>query len=57
MRKIAKSLIAVALLFALVLAGGETADGGICLPWTLGWLAVVAVCGWALNRLDKCSTK
>ena len=57
MRKLVKSLLAVVLLFALVLAGGETADGGICLPWTLGWLAVVAACGWALNRIENCSTK
>ncbi|MBR5414134.1 MAG: hypothetical protein IK114_14070 [Fibrobacter sp.] len=57
MKKIAENVIAVILLLALVCGGAETADGGIDLWWTGGCLAIVALCAFALNRLDKCSTK
>ena len=56
MKKVAESFISLVLLCALVCGGAETLDGGICLPWTLGCLAVVGLCGYALNRLNK-STK
>lgn len=39
MKKFLKSLVGFATLVCIVLAGAETEDGGICLPWFFGFLA------------------
>jgi hypothetical protein len=31
--------------------GAETKDGGISLPWTLGWLAALAISARLLDRM------
>ena len=43
LRKILEALLGLAILATIVLAGAERPDGGMCLPWTLGCLAVVVV--------------
>jgi len=36
----------------MVLAGCETMDGGISLPWTLGWLASTLVFAFITDQLS-----
>lgn len=51
--RIARGALACGLLLGLVLAGGERADGGCSMLWTLGWMAFAAVCGLALGKFHK----
>ena len=50
-RKIYKVTLMVIACVAFVLMGAETKDGGISLPWTLGWLAALAISARLLDRM------
>ena len=36
---------------SFILMCAETADGGICLPWNLGWMAAFAISAKLLERM------
>lgn len=50
MKKALRTIAGCLCLLAIVLAGAETPDGGICLPWTLGLLAAGTIGAIILDR-------
>ena len=50
-KKIGKEILVIIACVAFVLMGAETKDGGISLPWTLGWLAALAISARLLDRM------
>ena len=50
-KQIGKVILVIIACVAFVLMGAETNDGGICLPWTLGWLAALAISARLLDRM------
>ena len=50
-KKIGKVILVIIACVAFVLMGAETKDGGISLPWTLGWLAALAISARLLDRM------
>lgn len=62
MKKILETLILLAILFLIMAGSGETPDGGIDLPWTLGAIVLIALLSIVLVLLqpkkeDKCYGK
>ena len=57
MKKTIKKLVEVILTIiactSVVLICGEKSDGGICLPWNLGWMAVLAISAKLLERMGE----
>lgn len=51
-KNIIKAVLAAAVLIGIVLAGAENPDGSCNYAWTLGWMAVVAVAGFGLKRME-----
>ena len=55
MKKVVKKAVEVILTFiacvSFILMYAETPDGGICLPWNLGWMAVLAISAKLLERM------
>ncbi len=51
MKKVLRTLAGFVFLASIVLAGAETPDGGVCLPWTLGFMASAFVSAFILKRL------
>lgn len=52
MKKIVKTLFAVACFAGIILAGCEEPDGTCNLVWTLGWLAVAVAAGLGLKKME-----
>ena len=52
MRKIMKRISGCACVTSIVLAGCETPDGGISLPWTLGFIALALLSAFAYKKLE-----
>ena len=50
-RQIAKVTLSLIACLSFILMCGETPDGGIYLPWNLGWLASLAVCTKLLDKM------
>ena len=53
MKKIVKTLLAVACFAGIILAGCEEPDGTCNLTWTLSWLAVATVSGLGVRITDE----
>ena len=53
MKKALKTILAVACLAAIILAGCEEPDGSCNLIWTLSWLAVATVSGLGYRITDE----
>ena len=53
MKKILESLVALATLVAIILAGAEEPDGGMDVSWTLTMLIIVFVLGLVYNFFFK----
>ena len=51
-KNIIKAVLTAAVLIGIVLAGAENPDGSCNYAWTLGWMAVVAVAGFGLKRME-----
>jgi hypothetical protein len=55
MKKTIKKLVEVILTIiactSLILMCAETTDGGICLPWNLGWMAALAISAKLLDKM------
>ena len=56
-KKIGKVILVIIACVAFVLMGAETKDGGISLPWTLGWLAALAISARLLDRMGAFNNK
>ena len=52
MKKIIKTLFAVACFAGIILAGCEEPDGSCNLVWTLSWLAVATAAGLGLKKME-----
>jgi len=52
MKKILKRISGCACVTSIVLAGCETPDGGICLKWTLGFIALAMLSAFAYKKLE-----
>ena len=50
-KKIGKVILVIIACVAFVLMGAEPKDGGISLPWTLGWLAALAISARLRDRM------
>ena len=50
-RKIYKVTLMVIASLSFILMCAETTDGGICLPWNLGWMAAFAISAKLLERM------
>lgn len=50
-KKIYKLTLMVIACLSFILMCAETADGGICLPWNLGWMAALAISAKLLERM------
>ena len=53
MRKIVKTILAVACFAGIILAGGENPDGSVNFIWTLSWLAVAVASGFGLKKMEE----
>ena len=53
MRKIVKTILAVACFAGIILAGGENPDGSCNIIWTLSWLAVAVASGFGLKKMEE----
>ena len=53
MKKIVKSILAVACFAGIILAGGENPDGSCNLIWTLGFMAIAVVSGLGLKKMEE----
>ena len=55
MKKVVKKAVEVILTIiacvSFILMYAETPDGGICLPWNLGWMAALAISAKLLERM------
>ena len=50
-KTIGKVILTIIAGISLNLACAEKSDGGICLPWTLGWMAAFAISAKLLERM------
>ena len=53
MRKIVKCFSGCVCFTSIILAGCETADGGVSAPWTLGFIALALLSAFAYKRLEE----
>ena len=53
MKKVAKTILAVACFAGIILAGCEEPDGSCNLAWTLSWLAIAVNCAFWLRWLKE----
>lgn len=51
LRKTAKISLKIVACIAIVLMCAEAPDGGISLPWNLGWLAALIISARLLDRM------
>ena len=56
MRKVLRTLAGITCISSIILAGCEEPDGGICLWWTLGFMAIAVVTGWYLSKTETKDT-
>ena len=52
MKKAIKTILGCVCVASVILAGGETPEGGISLIWTIGFLATAVLSGLAWGKLD-----
>lgn len=50
-KKICKVILMIIACLSFILMCAETTDGGICLPWNLGWMAALAISAKLLERM------
>ena len=53
MKKILETLLALAILGAIMAGSGETPNGGIDLPWTLTFFGIIVILSFCLRWLSK----
>ena len=52
MKKALKTILAVACIAGIILAGCEEPDGSCNIIWTLSWLSVAVAAGLGLKRME-----
>lgn len=52
MKTILKSIFGLACLASIVLAGAENPDGSCNILWTVSFLALAGITGWAFGKLE-----
>ena len=50
-KKIVEVILTIIACVSFILMVAERPDGGICLPWNLGWLAALAVSAILLDKM------
>ena len=50
-RKAVEVFLTIVACMSFILMCAEKPDGGICLPWNLGWMAALAVSAKLLDRM------
>jgi hypothetical protein len=50
-KKIVEVILTIIAVTSMILMCAEKPDGGICLPWTLGWMAALAVSAILLDEI------
>lgn len=50
-KKLVEGILTIIACMSLILMCAEKPDGGICLPWNLGWMAALAVSAKLLDRM------
>ena len=53
MKKALKTILAVACVTGIILAGCEEPDGSCNIIWTLSWLAVAVASGMGLKKMEE----
>ena len=53
MKKVLKTVLAVACFAGIILAGCENPDGSCNLIWTLGFLALATIAGYGLKKMEE----
>lgn len=53
MRKIVKTILGCTCMASVILAGGETPEGGICVTWTLSWIGTALLSGWGWKKMEE----
>jgi hypothetical protein len=53
MKKALKTILAVACVTGIILAGCEEPDGSCNIIWTLSWLSVAVAAGLGLKRMEE----
>ena len=53
MKKVIKTIFAVACFAGIILAGCEEPDGSCNLIWTLSWLGVAVLSGLLIKRMEE----
>ncbi len=52
MRKIVKTILAVACFAGIILTGCENADGSCDIIWTISWLAAACLSAYGFKKVD-----
>jgi len=52
MKKVIKSILAIACVAGIILAGCEEPDGSCNLIWTLSWIGVAVLSGLLIKRME-----
>jgi hypothetical protein len=50
-KKIVEVILTIIACVSFILMVAERPDGGICLPWNLGWMAALAISAKLLERM------
>ena len=53
MKKALKTLLGCTCMASVILAGGETPEGGISIVWTLSWIGTALLSGWGYKRMEE----
>lgn len=53
MRKIVKTILGCLCVASVILAGGETPEGGICVSWTLSWIGTALLSAWGYKKMEE----
>lgn len=52
MKKIVKAICGCVCVASIILAGGETPEGGICVVWTLSWIGAALLSAWGYKKME-----
>ena len=53
MKKALKTLLGCTCMASVILAGGETPEGGIALGWTLSWIGAALLSAWGYKKMEE----
>ena len=53
MKKALKTLLGCICVASVILAGGETPEGGISIVWTLSWIGTALLSAWGYKRMEE----